>query len=126
MFKHVEAQFQILVRYVVVFVAVVWLCILLSLIVDADQEKSDSWHFYNANIIIMISILSLLGAFFTLVIGFRTALALQKELAAVFVSNAVTHNNFSRSKQRGNFLLSSLPRRNTILNAHFKYQPRQS
>lgn len=115
MFKQVEAQFQLLVRYVAVFVAVVWLCILLSLIGDADREKSDSRHFFNANII-MISSLCLLEAVFTLVVGFRTALALQKELAPVFVSNTVTHNNLSHSQHHSKHLLSSVTLRNTNLN----------
>lgn len=97
MFKQVEAQFQRLVWYVGVFVAVVWLSILLSLLGDTDYHRSSSSQYFQANII-MISTLCLCEAFFTLIVGFRTALALQKELAPVFVSSSATQAPGAGSK----------------------------
>lgn len=97
MFKQVEAQFQRLVWYVGVFVAIVWLSILLSLLGDTDYHRSSSSQYFQANII-MISTLCLCEAFFTLIVGFRTALALQKELAPVFVSSSATQAPGAGSK----------------------------
>lgn len=97
MFKQVEAQFQRLVWYVGVFVAIVWLSILLSLLGDTDYHRSSSSQYFQANII-MISTLCLCEAFFTLIVGFRTALALQKELAPVFVSSSAAQAPGAGSK----------------------------
>ena len=83
-----ERQQQQTVRAVLLLNVVVWLIILVSLV----AEQSNLWYDIN---IIAISVLCLLQAVFTLGIGLRTAIAMNKELSPVLISNM---NDFKQDR----------------------------
>lgn len=95
MFREVETRHRKVVKYAGVFIFCIWVVILVSLIGDVQVGHTD----YDANVI-MISSLCLMEAVFTLVVGLRTAVILQKELAPVFLTSSAVKGRRGMTQTR--------------------------
>lgn len=96
-YKQVEMIYMRYARFSAAFTVIIWIVLLVSL---AGDDADSNRRFYNANVI-MISSICLLQAVFTLVVGIRTALVLQKELTPVFLSShgdIINNNNRNYSQ----------------------------